>query len=163
MNIWRLMAHHEPEHYDEVIRWSRVNGTIAIGWGQVGDLNIRSPRNQQHLTSLVEQAYHQWSSPSNWVNGGRSLWRLYHDIEIGDLVILNTSRRELTMREASDYYYAGDEYPPDYGHRRKAEVIPIDPNWLWKRSGGTAPGENVRWTLFRCENTIGDEELKKLL
>ena len=161
MNIWRLMAHHQPEHYDEVIRWSRVNGTIAIGWGRVGDLNERCPQNERHLSTLVKEAYRQWND--NGVYGGRSLWRLHNDIQIGDLVILNTKRRQLTMQVTGDYYYADDDFPYDYRHRRKAQSLPINPDWLWKRSGGMAPGENVFWTLFRCENTISEAELKELL
>jgi hypothetical protein len=36
MRVWRLITHHErPE---EMLRWSKTMGRVAIGWGNVGDL-----------------------------------------------------------------------------------------------------------------------------
>jgi hypothetical protein len=126
---------------------------------------VTSPRNEQHLTTLVERAHRPWNlSTSSTVNGGRSLWRLYHDVKIGDLVILNTNRRELVMRVLGEYYYEQDSFSRNnYCHRRKAEAIPVDPDWLWRLSGGMAPGENVRRTLFRCQNTVDEAEVKSHL
>ncbi len=162
MKIWRLITHHELG--EEVARWSRREGAIAIGFGGTGDLSQRHFRNASELTQIIA-AHHSHNSVSNCVNGGRSLWRLYSEMQNGDLVILSagSARRVLTMRVTGGYFFVGDEYPPYYEHRRKAEAVSVDPNRLWKISGGAAEGESIRRTLIRCANTLTETEYKALI
>lgn len=158
MNIWRLVAHHErPE---EVAEWSRRERTIAIGWGGTGDLNLNNFQNEGELKKIVAIKHPKSTNSSN---GGRSLWRLYDELQIGDLVILSaSSSRVATMRVTSDYFFVGDE-PNYYEHRRRAEVVPIDPNKLWQIAGKAAPGEGVYSTLIRCAKSLGDAEYNALV
>lgn len=156
------MAGHESPA--EAAAWSAREGVIAIGWA-TGDLRQRRFRNQTELASFAAAA-HPTNSSSNISNAGRSLWHMYWDIQIGDLVIIVAHKRVQTMRITGDYYYVGDEYSaetPYYEHRRKAEVVPIDPDALWKFSDGRAPGENVYSTLIRCSNTLTANQYEKLL
>ncbi len=158
MNIWRLIAHHERPA--EMAEWSRRQGVIAIGWGGTDDLHQQHFRNEAGLKRLVAET-HTGSSVSNCVNGGCSLWRLYNDMKRGDLVIVSASGwRALTMRVTGDYYFVGDDPLNSYEHRRRAEVVAIDPNHLWQLSGGMAPGENIRRTLIRCARTVTETELE---
>lgn len=161
MNIWRLITHHEQG--EEVAKWSGREGAIAIGFGGTGDLNKQHFRNASELTQIIA-AHHPHASVSNYVNGGRSLWRLYREMQQGDLVILSagSAGRVLTMRVNGGYYFVGDEYPPYYEHRRKAEAVPIDPNRLWQLSGGAAEGESIRRTLIRCARTLTETEYQAL-
>ncbi len=161
MNIWRLMAHHLPQHYDEIIQWSAAYGLIGVGWGQSGDLRDASFRNESDITKLIAKKHE--NSSSNFTNGGRSLWMLYNQMQIGDLVIVKTKKFMLTMRITGDYHYSGDQYPPYYEHRRKAEVVPINPQWLWIKSGGKAAGENIYSPLIRCENKFSDQDYDQAL
>jgi hypothetical protein len=162
INIWRLIAHHELG--EEVAQWSRREGVIAVGHGGMGDLNKRHFQNASDLAQIIA-ANHPHSSTSNCVNGGHSLWRLYSEMKIGDLVILSASSagRVLTMRVTGGYFFVGDEFPPYYEHRRKAEAVPIDPNHLWRVSGGAAGGENVRRTLIRCAHALTQAEYHALI
>ena len=160
MNIWRLIAHHE--HPAEMAEWSRRQGVIAIGWGGVGDLRNQPFGSEAELKRLVKEA-HSGSSVSNCVNGGCSLWRLHTEMKNGDLVIVSASGwRALTMRVTGDYYFVGDDASHSYEHRRKAEVIPTDPNWLWNFSNGLAFGENIRRTLVRCARPVTEAEAEAL-
>ncbi len=160
MNVWRIVAHHERPA--EMAEWSRREGVIAIGWGGMGDLRQRQFRNEVDLTRLVANS-HASSSVSNYVNGGRSLWRLYNEMQKGDLVIVSASGwRALTMRVMGDYYYVGEREIGSYEHRRKAEVVQIDPSILWHIAGGKAPGENIRRTLIRCAKTLSEADFKAL-
>jgi len=162
MNIWRLMAHHQPERYEATVNWSRTNGVIAIGAGGVGDLR-HTPCRNEHELFRVKLHNDPNATPSYASSICRSLWRFRHQMQVGDLVILTTDHRALVMRVTGDYFFVDPLPPFYYEHRRKAEPIPVDPNRLWALSGGVAAGENVRRTLFRCENEINEDELKALL
>ncbi len=160
MNIWRLVAHHV--HPAQMAEWSRKNGVIAIGWGGVGDLRNHSFGSEPELRRLIARG-HPASSASNCVNGGASLWRLYREMQKGDLVIISASGwRALTMRVTGDYYFVDNDPSNSYEHRRKAEVVSIDPNRLWQSAGGMTPGENIRRTLIRCARTFTEAEAHAL-
>lgn len=160
MNVWRLIAHHEypRQEADYYLR----EKMFAIGWSGTEDLRQHSFQNAKELTSLVA-ATHPFSV-SSCVNGGRSLWHLHSGVQNGDLVIVSAhGQRVVTMRVTGDYYYNGDEEPAHYGHRRRAEAVPIDANRLWQVSGGMAAGENIRRTLIRCAHPISEVEFDALV
>lgn len=161
MNIWRLIPHHEqPVKFAE---WSRRKGVLAIGWGQMGDLRQQRFHSEAEMKRLVADT-HDYSTNSK-VNGGFSLWRFYHEMQIGDLVIISASgSRKQTMRVTGDYYFVnlGDDPSHDYEHRRKAEVVPIDPNRLWQAANRVAPGEGVYSTLVRCDRQLTEAEVNAL-
>ena len=164
MNIWRLMSYHVPEHTAEYAEWSRYNGIIAIGWGEMGDLRKLSLRNENQIKQLIRT--HSNNTPNSCSNGGRSLWRFYQEMQIGDLVILSANgSRKLTMRVTGDYYYMNNGADPShsYEHRRKAEVVPIDPNLLWQAVNRVAPGEGIYGTLVRCDRSLNEAEVKRLI
>ena len=130
MNIWRLIPHHERPA--DFAGWSSRNGTIAIGWGLMGDLRQHRFHNEDELKRLVTHAHPTYSANSR-ANGGRSLWRFYDQMQVGDLVIISASgSRKQTMRVTGEYCFVnlGDDPSHYYEHRRKAEVVPIDPNLL---------------------------------
>ncbi len=162
MNIWRLIPHHEqPAEFAE---WSRSNGVLAIGWGLMGDLRQHHFRDEAELKQLTART-HPGYSTNSWVNGGRSLWRFYSEMQIGDLVIISASgSRKLTMRVTGNYYFVnlGDDPSHYYEHRRNAEVVPIDPNLLWQAANRVAPGEGIYTTLVRCARPLTEAEINAL-
>jgi hypothetical protein len=83
--------------------------------------------------------------------GGPTLWRFWKEMRDGDLVIVSDGkRRRLVMRVEGDYQWNAGK---GYRHWRPASVVEDqDANWLWKRCGGLAQGENVRWTLALRKN-----------
>lgn len=90
--------------------------------------------------------------------GGPSLWRFYHEMSIGDLVILSDGRsRRVVMRVTGPYEWTQNSLPApgDYYHQRSAELSDEDPNGLWEHCGREAQGENIRWTLLRCNDAGG--------
>ena len=160
MNVWRLMAYHVPEHAAEV---AQREGVIAIGHGGAGDLSQRPFRSANELSKRVANADPN-RTVAGCVNDGLSMWRLYNEMRIGDLVIVvSGGKRLFTMSVTGEYYFVDGEHPPYYEHRRKAEPVPVDPNRLWQISGRTAQGENVRSALIRCAHTLNEAEYKALL
>ena len=160
MNVWRLIPHHE--YPVDLVEWSRDNGTIAIGWGQMGNLNRLAFHTEDELKGIVKDRHMGYSSGS-CANGGRSLWRLHHEMRKGDLVIISASgSRRLTMRVTGDYYFKADDPTHSYEHRRKAEVVPINPDRLWHAAGRAGPGEGVYGTLVRCARTLTEAQANAL-
>ena len=165
MNIWRLIPYHVRDRAPELAEWSRKNGVLAIGWGQMGELEQYSVRSETQMKRLVADNHPDYPTNSK-VNGGRSLWRFYHEMQVGDLVIVSASgSRRQTMRVTGEYYFVplGEDTSHYYEHRRKAEAVRIDPDHLWKLSGGAAPGEGIYSTLVRCGRGITEAEFNTLL
>ena len=128
----------------------------------MGDLRRQVFYSEAELKQIVSDRHPGYSASSR-ANGGRSLWRLYHEMQIGDLVIISASgSRKLTMRVTGDYYFTNADATHYYEHRRKAEAVPIDPNILWQAANGRAPGEGVFTALIRCERTLSEAEVNAL-
>lgn len=166
MNIWRLIPYHVRDRAPELAAWSRQKGVLAIGWGQMKDLRQYSIQNEAQMKRLVADTHLRPGYTTNsQVNGGCSLWRFYHEMQEGDLVIISTSgSRQQTMRVIGEYYYvpSGEDTSHHYEHRRKAEVVPINPDRLWHFADGAAPGEGIYSTLVRCARGITEAEVKAL-
>lgn len=166
MNIWRLIPYHIHDRAPELAAWSRQKCVLAIGWGQTGDLRQYPVQNEAQMKRLVADTHLRPDYTTNsQVNGGRSLWRFYHEMQEGDLVIISTSgSRQQAMRVTGGYYFvpSGEDTSHHYEHRRKAEVVPIDSDRLWHFSGKAAPGEGIYSTLVRCARSINDAEVKAL-
>ena len=156
MNVWRLITHHEmPE---DMLRWSRDSGRIAIGWGKVGHLRKRAYRSPAEIVGAIRSCY---PGLQNAPNGGRCLWEFCHEMHPDDLVILSTgARRAAVMRVTGDYEYMLVEQVGcgvGYQHQRRAQVLSTDPNHLWEAAGGRpADGYSLRWTLIRCAKPVAD-------
>lgn len=152
--IWRLIAHHE--HSLAVADRVRTEGQIWIGWGAIGDLR----QQPYHSASDIGQAIRRDYFPSgNSGLGGPSVWHFFHDMQPDDLVIVSTKRgRALTMEVTGHYKWDQTTGEPpltgEYFHHRAARLTDIDPNILYRQAGGLAPGESIRWTLFRCANPV---------
>ena len=153
------MTHHE--HPEEEANWSQREGVLAVGWGNTGNLSQQPFQTESDLKKLVAEAY---PTLRNWATGGRSLWRFYTDMKPGDLVIISArGRRAATLRVTGDYYFVSDASPEHYEHRRRAEVVRIDPNQLWQVAGKGAAGEGIYSTLIRCARPITEAEFNALV
>jgi hypothetical protein len=101
---------------------------------------------------MVRNAY---SDLNNAHLGGPSLWRFYNEMAVGDLVIVGDGRRRhIVMRVTGHYEWSRSSLPVpgDYYHQRAAELSNDDADEVWARCGGEAIGENIRWTVLRCDN-----------
>lgn len=152
--VWRLIAHHEDAA--GVIAQIRRTGIIWMGWGEIGDLRQANYVSGSHIGRTLSKI-----SPerTNSGFGGASLWRFYNDIQIGDLVIVSSKQgRQVTVQVTGPYQYSqASPLPPlteGYRHCRSVNITNIDPHELFTIAGGMANGENVRWTIFRCSNSV---------
>jgi len=152
VNIWRLIAHHKDT--EKAILWCHEKSRIAVGWGEIGDLRQSTPQDASAITSLIQKVYPELN---NAHLGGPSLWHLYSEMAIGDLVILSDgNKRQAVMRVTGDYEWTDvqqQELSGAYYHQRSAETTRDEPDELWKHCGAkVAAGENIRWTLIHCNN-----------
>jgi len=154
VNTWRLIGHHFDA--EEAINWCRTAGRIAVGWGDIGDLRKLQPKSAEDISAAVRETCPE---ATNSHLAGPSLWRLFREMAIGDLVIVGDgNRRRIVMKVTGGYEFSvPPPFDPDgYQHQRTASFTQEDPDDLWQRCGATeAEGENRRWTLFRC-GLLGD-------
>lgn len=152
MRVWRLITHHDrPE---EMLRWSKTMGRVAIGWGDIGDLRTGRFRSPNAIADAIREHYPMLTNAGR---GGPSLWDFWVEMARDDLVILSDShRRGAVMRAVGDYEFVarGDELVGDYQHQREAEEVGIDPDELWARAGGKAPGQSIYRPLIRCRRDV---------
>jgi predicted Mrr-cat superfamily restriction endonuclease len=151
MTVWRIITHHL--HPEQMLRWSLTRGSLAVGWGLMGDLRLSKPRSASAIATLIRNAY---PAATNAGSGGPSLWNFSVVMQVDDLVILSTGkRRSAVMRVKGDYDYTtqiSGQSPGDYyRHQRDAEQVDMDPDALWKEHGARpALGENIHWTVLKC-------------
>jgi len=155
------MAYHDKSHILAAAEWSRRDGVIAMGHGTTGDLRKCQFRNADDIRRLVA-ATDSRRTPGGCSNDGRSMWRLFSEMKVGDLVILNAPGPFCTIRVTGDYFFVAGEFPPKYEHRRKAQEVPINPTALWRLAGGAAPGQGVYAALIKCARELTEAEYYSL-
>ncbi|MGH2374427.1 MAG: hypothetical protein ACREJ4_01435 [Candidatus Methylomirabilaceae bacterium] len=136
-------------------------GFIALGWGAIGDLRALAVQNAAEIGAHIRRCY---PDLGNDTSGGRSLWALYREIEVGDLVIVRHQKiRGRVMKVTGDYRYVGQPLSElgDYQHQRVAVVAPDhDADSLWNRLGARLEsGWGIRWALVKCGQL--DEKVSK--
>lgn len=161
ITVWRLIAHHAVP--DDALRWSAQTNRIAMGWGGIGSIEAGRYASARDISDAIRDA-----DPDlpNRGSGGVCLYDFCFRMEIGDLVIVSgNGRRSLVMEVEGDYEFKPDPEPEPIGyqHQRKATSLPIDPDELWRQSGGgPRDGHNSRWTLIECSNPIDRTTKEKL-
>ena len=158
VKVWRLIAHHENPEW--AVDWSRQNERIAVGWGRIGDIRQQGYRSAKEIGAAIRREYP--GLPNSGL-GGPSLWNLYNDVGLGDLVILGYKGKRLAVFEVQGEY----EYQPTdpsywypYPHQRHARLRSLDPEQLWRAAeAGPGKGQSSRWTLFRCAQPVEEADL----
>jgi hypothetical protein len=150
---WRLIAHHDPTRQEHMVAWSRREERIALGWGDVGDVSTHGSWREirEALTDIPK--YRRDLSPSNFVDGGHSLWIFRNEMRIGDKVIIRTKEAcEAVVEVTGDYdWQAAEEAATfrDYQHQRKARIIAANAERLWQEAGRRAAnGFSIHWALI---------------
>ncbi len=158
MNVWRLITHHEDK--DAALFWTRQNGRIAFGWGNIGDIRIRNYESKEEIAAAIKVTYPQLRNSGS---GGISLWDFYSNMVLGDLVVLSASKpRELVVEVQGQYEW--QEQAPlegDYYHQRGVLIRrDLDPEKdIWDKAGRSAPFQNVHCTLIRAERSLNEEDI----
>ena len=80
-----------PERFDNVWQFDLANNIITIGYPELGDISNMS---LQDLTEAVPEVYPEGPNSAGFA---KMLWRFYHEISVGDLVI---ARRGLMILAA---------------------------------------------------------------
>lgn len=159
ITVWRVTAHHkEPK---VAARWIESANIIAIGWGKIGDV-----RKFKSAPEIADAVHGHYPARKDWNRGGKSLFDLCHRMKIGDLVIVSCKGRGriLVMEVEGDYVFKPEvELQPigDYQHQRKGKLVLIDPDMLWKVSGGFNGDRFL--PLIRCRESIDSETKNRLI
>lgn len=150
MNIWRLISFHEEALKPQVTQRFIDHGRIAIGWGNIGNLNQYATK-----AAIGEAIRHHYINPTNSNIGGPSLWHMCANVQVGDLVIVDAQKAWARVVEVTSGYEWSNAQPnvvdfPDYWHQRS--IIPrddIDASQLLKVTGTRpSPGQSAQLVLF---------------
>lgn len=141
-NVWRLITHDLHPFRDVALNWYRTHHLIALGWGDIGDLRLHQLHNREGIVNLYWDTYGNTGNNNNCGSCKRSLWRLWREMKIDDLVILVTRHRVCVVRVVGDYSF-DRTYPisinaqdfGEYWHRREIEVAGTaeDADDLWNQ------------------------------
>lgn len=151
MKVWRLKPHHKNQI--EALQLMEERNCIAIGASNLGDIRKLKPETGKELsTELRRLNKHR----TNLATIAPSLWNLYANMDIGDLVIVKAKPKVKTVFEVvGPYYFEGKKDLLGYKHQRKAVPVDIDADELWESCGaGFAKGQSQRWTLALCDGDI---------
>ncbi len=163
MNVWRLITHHDNPEY--ALQWFKKKSRIAIGWGKIGNITHNKYSSTEDISLAIKMEY---PDVSNSMIGGICLYDFCYNMQPGDLIILSTgSKRELVMEVEGEYEF--NKYPEekplgDYQHQRKACILPLDSDELWKTAGSAiVEGQSIRWPLVQCKNPVSTSNIIELI
>jgi predicted Mrr-cat superfamily restriction endonuclease len=164
MHVWRLIITHHSDP-EPMLRWVKNTGRLAIGWGNIGNINKNRYFSPQDISDAIKLNYPRLNNAGH---GGASLYHFCYNVQRGDLVIINKSgKRYLVMEVEGDYEFnSTSEKPPsaDYHHQRKASVLPIDADKLWQVAGAAhISGQNLYWTFCTCQKSINESMKAELV
>jgi transcriptional regulator with XRE-family HTH domain len=169
--VWRLVVWHlsNREERQSAVDWAVSNRRIAIGWGKIGD--IRQLSTPGDVKKAIQREYSN-NDPNNWRYGGDSVYDFCYRMKPGDLVILSTGKGGgpvLVMEITGPYEYFDDphrSYPNDesaYRYQRKARIVDMDPDQLWKKAGRKPlGGQNVHRALVQGLNCVDHAALTRI-
>ena len=88
---WVIAPYENQELFDKVWQFDLSNGTISIGWSELGDV---SKLDHDELAKAVANQYPDLplATKSLFVN---MIWKFNHDIAIGDIIIARRGRKIL--------------------------------------------------------------------
>lgn len=141
MQAWRLISHHvrnlKAIRFQEYLR----DGYLYIGW-ETGDCRNQDFGNRGEIYRFLKENPEVLIRDNQWF-GACCVWAFYHEMKIGDLILLKTGQcqepDEAWVRVVGDYeHVAPTDYPKYYPHRRKivvaehpvTEAPRVDWNWL---------------------------------
>ena len=104
-------------------KWEQLyhEGTMAIGWGEIGDLT-----QYENMEEIAESIREHYSLDKRLTNVRFGLWQFVHTLKPGDVVFVKKGRTEIVGRGVveSDYYY-DENGPSDFNNKRKVK-------WMYK-------------------------------
>jgi len=80
-----------PEEWEKVWQFDLQNHIISIGWTELGDV---SKCNEKQLKARIDQTYDDYT-PRKTIYCFKTLWRFYHDIQVGDIIIARRGRKKI--------------------------------------------------------------------
>ena len=127
VRYWLYSPGTNASKWDEFYR----DGIIAIGWGEIGDLNSFSKKDQ--MKQKMKQCY---SEELSYKNSAHATWQFVHQMKPGDIVFAKKGSSKVIGRGVvtSDYQYdsnRGDSY-------NNVRRINWTHNGVWEHPGQAA-------------------------
>lgn len=110
VHYWIYTPGHASEKWEDFYE----KGIIALGWGEIGDLEAFASKDE--MKQKMKEVYGVGSS---YKNSGHATWQFSRDMKIGDIIFVKKDRNTIIGRGIidSDYEY-DDERTDDYNNVR---------------------------------------------
>lgn len=110
VHYWVYTPGHGAEKWDEFY----LKGIIAIGWGEIGDLEAFASKDE-----MKQKMKEVFGNDSSYKNSAHATWQFSREMKIGDIVFVKNGRTGIIGRGIidSDYKY-DEERTDDYNNVR---------------------------------------------
>ena len=123
---WVIAPYHanKPDVWERVWKFDLARGVISIGWRQLGDV---SNLTEEQLLDLIGRTYPEYSPPATKLSC-RMLYKFFHSVEPGDIVIARRGTKRLaaigTVKRPAyhDPTKTLDIYGPGQGYSNHLDV-----------------------------------------
>ncbi len=154
--VWRLLIE-EPEI---TLPWMAHNRRIAIGWGEIG--NIQQLSTFDAIADAIRERNanhpnHAGKPEANVQHGAHSLHDFCYAVRPSHLIIVSDGSRRRGVWEVKGRYEYMDPAaaPLNYQHQRRAHRTEMDPDELWLQAGRRLADGQINYrTLGRCANEV---------
>ena len=82
----------KPKIFDEVWNYDLNNNTIAVGWGELGD--ITTLKNKDDIRKRYIEAFPDETNSSTITKDVNALWNFHNEISAGDIIIARQGRKK---------------------------------------------------------------------
>ena len=98
VHYWLYAPGPSAEKWEEC----QQNGTMFLGWGEIGDLSAYASK-----AEMKRQMQQKYGDESTYTNSVHATWQFVHDMKIGDIVFVKKGVNEILGRGIveSDYVY----------------------------------------------------------
>lgn len=79
----------DQEIFDKVWEYDFSNGTIAVGWGDLGNI-FKADLNEEEYKKKYIETYGKDRPTDRW-----GFWNFYHEISVGDVIIARKGRKKI--------------------------------------------------------------------
>ena len=116
--------------HGETVEYNLEHGVVTLGWGNwVADVGVATFEDENALGRYIEEHVTDEEADVNRRGRGRRrIWRFWHEVEIGDVVVLplkipGMPERHIAIGRVTGPAQTDDGWPPDTRLRRSVKWL----------------------------------------
>ncbi|ACU60936.1 AAA family ATPase [Chitinophaga pinensis] len=131
------------------------NNIVAIGWSDIGNIELLDPLSKSGIQAKMQEIGYYKGNKSSISRKAGEIWRFYHEIEPGDIVLVADGESIKAIGKVSSYHYVYED-DLEFPHCRCVE-------WLKKDIEDLYMTEGVMTSVWKFEYPYSIEAIEKYL